>query len=178
DLHGHSNRSDGTGLPDDYLRYARAVAALDIVALSDHDHYGVEALDQHPEIWAELQAAAARFHEPGRFVTLPAYEWTSWLHGHRHVLYFEDHGELHSSLDPHHETPQQLWQALHGLPAITVAHHSAGEPVATNWEYAPDPVLEPVTEVMSVHGSSEADDSPERVAGFRASNSVRAALDR
>ena len=178
DLHGHSNRSDGTGLPDDYLAYARDVAALDVVALSDHDHYGVEALDVHPEIWSELQEAAARFHEPGRFVTLPAYEWTSWLHGHRHVLYFQDHGELYSSLDPHHETPEQLWQALHGVPAITVAHHSAGEPVATNWEYAPDPVLEPVTEVMSVHGSSEAEDSPDRVAGFRGSNSVRAALDR
>ena len=28
DLHGHSNFSDGTGLPEDYFVYARDVAAL------------------------------------------------------------------------------------------------------------------------------------------------------
>lgn len=178
DLHGHSNRSDGTGLPEDYLRYARDVAALDVVALSDHDHFGVQALDTHPEIWEGLQRETARFHEPGRFVTLVSYEWTSWLHGHRHVLYFEDEGELYSSIDPLYENPQQLWAALRGRDAITIAHHSAGDPIATNWDYAPDPILEPVTEIMSVHGSSEAPDSPELVAGFRAENDVRSALGR
>src|SRR5690606_27015830 len=39
DLHGHTNWSDGTGLPEDYFRYARDVAALDVVALTDHDHW-------------------------------------------------------------------------------------------------------------------------------------------
>src|SRR5262249_4893397 len=33
DLHGHSNLSDGTGIPEDYFRYARDVAALDVAAL-------------------------------------------------------------------------------------------------------------------------------------------------
>ena len=33
-------------------------------------------------------------------------------------------------------------------------------PIATNWNYPPDPELEPVTEIVSVHGSSEAADSP------------------
>ena len=31
--------------------------------------------------------------------------------------------------------------------------HSAGGPIATDWTFPPDPVLEPVTEVVSVHGS-------------------------
>ncbi len=178
DLHGHSNLSDGTGLPEDFFRYAREVAALDVVALSDHDHFGVLALDAHPAIWERLQDESARWNEPGRFLTLPSYEWTSWLHGHRHVLFFEERAELYSSVDPAYETPEQLWRALAGRDALTIAHHSAGAPVATNWNYAPDPLLEPVTEVMSVHGSSEAADSPELVAGFRGENSVRAALER
>lgn len=178
DLHGHSNLSDGTGLPEEYFHYARNVAALDIVALSDHDHFGVLALDTHPQLWESIERETARFHEPGRFVTLLAFEWTSWLHGHRHVLYFEERGEILSSIDPRYETPEQLWEALRRRSAITIAHHSAGAPVATNWNYAPDPILEPVTEIMSVHGSSEADDSPERVLGFRGDNSVRSALDR
>ncbi len=160
DLHGHSNFSDGTGLPEDYFLYARDVAGLDFAALTDHDHWGVEFLDENPDMWETLRAAAKQFHSPGRFVTLPGYEWTSWLHGHRHVLYFADDGPVLSSVDPNYETPDQLWEGLRGLPAMTFAHHSAGGPIGTNWNYAPDPELEPVTEIVSVHGSSEYGDAP------------------
>jgi len=178
DLHGHSNLSDGTGTPEDYFAYARDVAALDVVALTDHDHWGLRALSRHPEIWAEIQRQTERFHQPGRFVTLLGYEWTSWLHGHRHVLYFADRGEVLSSIDPAYETPSQLWQALRGRPALTFAHHSAGGPIATNWTYPPDPELEPVTEVVSVHGSSEAPDTPGMIYSPVPGNFVRDVLDR
>ncbi|MDP6762576.1 MAG: DUF3604 domain-containing protein [Planctomycetota bacterium] len=178
DLHGHSNFTDGTGLPEDYFRYARDVAALDLVALTDHDHYGMmHFLDARPQMWEEIRQQVEAFHDPGRFVTLLAYEWTNWIHGHRHVLYFEDEGEVLSALDERFDTPAELWDALRGLPALTMAHHSAGGPVATDWSFAPDPVLEPVTEVMSVHGSSEAEDSPSRIYSFLPGNSVRDALD-
>ena len=178
DLHGHSNRSDGTGTPEEYFTYARDVAALDVVALTDHDHWGLRPLSRHPEIWAEIGEQTERFHQPGRFVTLLGYEWTNWLHGHRHVLYFEDRGEVLSAVDPAYETPPQLWEALRGKPALTFAHHSAGGPIATNWEYPPDPELEPVTEVVSVHGSSEAPDAPHVIYSPVSGNFVRDVLDR
>jgi hypothetical protein len=178
DLHGHSNFSDGTGLPEDYFRYARDVAALDVVALTDHDHWGMRFIDRHPQLWEEIRRQTKAFHDPGRFVTLLGYEWTSWIHGHRHVLYFTDNGVVHSSLARATETPAQLWQALRGQQALTFAHHSAGGPIATNWTYAPDPVLEPLTEVVSVHGSSEALDSPGRIYSPVPGNFVRDALDR
>jgi hypothetical protein len=178
DLHGHSNFSDGTGLPRDYFRYARDVAALDVVALTDHDHWGMQFIDSHPKLWEEIRAQTRLFHEPGRFVTLLGYEWTSWIHGHRHVLYFSDEGEVHSSLDPKTDTPALLWKALSGQNALTFAHHSAGGPIPVNWSYAPDPLLEPVTEVVSVHGSSEAMDSPGRIYNPVPGNFVRDALDR
>lgn len=178
DLHGHSSLSDGTGTAEDYFRYARDVAALDVVALTDHDHWGILPLDSHPEMWEEITSQVRRFHEPGRFVTLLGFEWTNWLHGHRHVLYFEDEGVVYSSLSEQYESPTQLWDALRGKPVLTFAHHSAGGPIATNWTIPPDPVLEPLTEIVSVHGSSEAADAPNLIYDPQPGNFVRDALDR
>jgi len=176
DLHGHSGISDGTGAPKDYFRYARDVAGLDVVALTDHDHWGMQPLAVHPELWEEIRRETELFNRPGDFVTLLGYEWTSWIHGHRHVLYFSDHGRVLSSIDPAFESPLQLWDALRGKPALTFAHHSAGGPVATNWQIAPDPELEPVTEIVSVHGSSEALDSPAPIYSPVVGNFVRDVL--
>jgi len=178
DLHGHSNFSDGTGEPGEWFDYARYTAGLDFACLTDHDHFGVRFIDQSPELWDELRAAALAHHDPGRFVTLPGYEWTSWIHGHRHVVFFGETAELFSSVDENYQDPRQLWEALEGQPALTFAHHSAGDPIPTNWTFRPDPVLEPVTEVMSVHGSSEALDSPRTVRNPRPGNFVRDVLDR
>ena len=178
DLHGHSGLTDGTGTPEDYFRFAREAAALDVVALTDHDHWGMKPLAVHPELWQEIQRQTELFHQPEEFVTLLGYEWTSWIHGHRHVLYFSDQGELYSSVSEDYETPAQLWQALRGQQALTFAHHSAGGPIATNWDYPPDPELEPVTEIVSVHGSSEATDAPGRIYSPVEGNFVRDVLDR
>jgi hypothetical protein len=178
DLHGHSQLSDGTGTPEDYFRYARDVADLDVSALTDHDHWGLRFLDRDPAMWKRIVETVKRFHEPGRFVTILGYEWTNWLHGHRHVLYFADDGPVVSSLDPATDDPAELWAALAGLPALTFAHHSAGGPISTDWSFVPDPRIEPVTEIVSVHGSSEAMDSPGRIYSPVEGNFVRDVLDR
>jgi hypothetical protein len=178
DVHGHSNLSDGTGTPEDYYRYARDVAALDVAALTDHDHWGMPFLDETPAHWARIEQATRGFHDPGRFVTLLGYEWTSWIWGHRHVLHFEDAATIKSSVDERFDSPPELWEALRGAPALTFAHHSAGAPVAIDWRIAPDPELEPITEIVSVHGSSESFDSPWAVSGMIEGNTVRDALGR
>jgi len=179
DFHGHSQISDGTGTPADYYAYARDVAALDVVALTDHDHWGERKLDTDPETWELIRDTVREFHDPGRFVALLGYEWTSWIHGHRHVLGFDEELSLNvlSSMDPAYETPRQLWDALEGQPALTFAHHSAGGPIATNWTYRPDPILEPVTEIVSVHGVSEALDAEHAIYSPRPGNFVRDVLD-
>lgn len=177
DLHGHSNYSDGTGLPEDYFRYARDVAGLDVIVLTDHDHFGVPFLDAAPERWAEIREQVEAFDEPGRFVALLGFEWTSWLYGHRHVVYFDGKGEVLSSVGASTTTPRELWDALKGRVALTFAHHSAGAPVAIDWSFVPDPEVEPVTEVSSVHGSSEAADSPSLIRGSIRGNFVRDQLD-
>jgi hypothetical protein len=158
--------------------YARDVAALDVAALTDHDHWGMLFLDDDASLWEEIRKQARRFHEPGRFVTFLGFEWTNWAHGHRHVLYPGDDGRVISSIVPSYETPTGLWEALRGTNAITIAHHTAGEPVAVNWAIPPDPEFETVAEIVSVHGSSEARDSPATVRGAWPGHFVRDALDR
>ena len=180
DLHGHSHYSDGTGTPAQWFRYARDIAGVDFAALTDHDHWGLPSLDERPDLWEDVQAQVAAFHTPGRFVTMLGFEWTSWVYGHRHVLRFADRGPLLSWIDRETETPEQLWAALRagGGDVLTFAHHSAGDPVATDWTFPPDPVLEPVTEIVSVHGSSESADTPFPIEAARAGNHVRDALAR
>jgi hypothetical protein len=178
DLHGHSALSDGTGTPEEYLRYARDVAALDVIALTDHDHWGMVFLDESRENQQRIFEATERFNAPGSFVAISGYEWTSWIYGHRHVLRFDGEVQVISSLDPATETPQQLWRALEGQAALTFAHHSAGGPIAIDWTIPPDPRFEPVTEIASVHGSSESPDTPLPIYDAVANNWVRDALAR
>lgn len=160
DPHGHGDLSDGTGRPADWYRYAQDVAALDFAALTEHDHWGPWPLDTRPDLWAEIQAAARAAHEPGRFVTFVGYEWTSWIHGHRHVLFPGDGGTMFSSLSEATDTPAELVEALRPLGAVAIPHHPAGGPVAVDASETWDPEVVPVVEVASVHGSSEADDVP------------------
>ncbi|MEM1207317.1 MAG: DUF3604 domain-containing protein [Acidobacteriota bacterium] len=179
DLQNHSALSDGTGAPEDLYRYARDVAALDVVSITDHDHWGMRFLDQNQEIWRGSLAVGERFHQPGSFVTLPGFEWTSWLHGHRYVLFFDSEDALMvSSVTAPSDHPDELWGALADRRALTLAHHSAGAPIATDWTIPPDPRFETLTEIVSVHGSCESLDSPRPIRGFVAGNGVRDALAR
>lgn len=178
DLHGHSNFSDGTGRPDEYFRYARDVSGLDVVSLTDHDHWGMEPLVESPDHWQEIQAQTKRFHDPGRFVTLLGFEWTNWIFGHRHVLFFEDTGFLVDSVDEKTDEPGELWEALDPETTMTVAHHPAGGPVPIDWTIPPDPRFETLVEIVSVHGSSEAADSPGLIRNAREGHFARDALDR
>jgi hypothetical protein len=176
DLQVHTSLSDGSGSLDDAYAYARDVAGLDAVAVTDHDHWGMELLDEHPEVWAQVVDAADRWNAPGAFVTFPGFEWTSWLYGHRHVLYVGAPGPVVSSLPVATRDPAGLWRALEPYDALTIAHHSAGGPVATDWRFRGDPSVEPMTEIVSVHGSSESEDTPVRIYDFVAGNTVRDAL--
>ena len=65
DLHGHSNLSDGTGTPDDYYRYARDVAGLDVAALTDHDHWGFPSSTSRPTCGARSRPPRSASTSPG-----------------------------------------------------------------------------------------------------------------
>lgn len=107
DIHCHSNLSDGVPLiePEEELRRARDVEDLDFAALSDHAgwcfinlHYylgmgfAIYSEETAQEKWNTIVDLTREFYEPGRFVTLAGYEWSSTSgKGHRN-LYFESDG--------------------------------------------------------------------------------------
>ncbi len=75
DLHAHSSYSDGTMVPEAAFDYARNTTLLDVFALTDH----LEKLTDAE--WADVREQADKANQEGRFVTLPAMEWTKAL-GH------------------------------------------------------------------------------------------------
>jgi len=152
DIHGHSRLSDGTGTPEDFYRYAREVSGLEIAALTDHADFGTIRIEA--EVWERITAAANRAYQPGKFVTLVGFEWTSWVYGHRNVYYRGEGGPIFSSLDPESDTPQKLWKLLEPYPAMTIAHHAGGGPIAVDWEIPPGEI-ERLVEISSIHGTSE-----------------------
>ena len=159
DLHGHSSFSDGTGEPEEYFAYGRDVAMLDVCVLTDHDYWGFHQPDENRAVWDRLRRAAEEAHRPGTFVTLGGYEWTNWDFGHKHVLFRSTEGApLYSARHAETDTPEELWAALRATgdahPALTLAHHPGGGPVATDWDHH-DPELERLVEISSIHGISE-----------------------
>ena len=68
-FHAHSSLSDGAGPPADAFTYARDVAGIDILALSDHTHM------TSASEWSYLGTQAATFTEDGSFVALRSQEF-------------------------------------------------------------------------------------------------------
>lgn len=178
DLHGHSNYSDGTGVPEDYFRYARDVARLDVVALTDHDNWGYEPLSKSTRLQTQILDVVRRFHEPGKFVTIAGYEWTNWTYGHMHVLFAEDDQTL---IIPWNEPlgidPETLWNALGSRDCITIPHHTGGGPIPFYWKFY-NPQFVPVVEITSVHGVSERMGHPQGIDSPVKSGMVQSALAR
>ncbi len=83
DLHGQSGETIGTNRARDYFAFARDLAFLDAVGHQGNDFQITAAL------WRELDSLCARFDEPGRFVTVPGYEWSgnTGLGGDRNVYF-------------------------------------------------------------------------------------------
>jgi len=154
DIHAHSSLSDGTGHPRDLYAYARDVSGLDVCVVTDHDAHGLAPLAGAP--WDTVRAATAAFHDPGTFVTLLGYEWTSWTWGHRNVYYPGERGEVFSFADGGSDSPAELWERIAPFGGITIPHHPGGGPVPVDWSVPAPEERETVVEICSIHGSSEA----------------------
>jgi hypothetical protein len=96
DLHGQSEETVGTNTIDDYYAFARDYALLDISAHQGNDFQVTDAL------WEAINHRSATYHEPGRFVTFPGYEWSANtpLGGDRNVYLSHEGGRIvHSCAD-------------------------------------------------------------------------------
>jgi hypothetical protein len=159
DLQGHSGLTDGSATPEEYYAYAKYVSCLDVCSLTDHDAHGLLPIDRNSYIWDRIVTTTNSFNSPGEFVTFVGYEWTSWTYGHRHVLFPGDEGKIFSFRDPISDTPDKLGELLVPWKAIAIPHHPGGGPIAVDWDHHSDK-YEPLVEICSVHGNSDAPGEP------------------
>ena len=149
DTHAHSGFAEGIGTPERLMVWARDDARLDYVTHSEHDIW----MDDYE--WSVLQDNVRRFSRDGEFVAFLGYEWTvqSTQGGHHNVLFRTPDGRRRI---PAQEfgTLSALYQGLRTYhdpnDVVVIPHaHQAGD-YRQN-----DPLLAPLVEIMSQHGSFE-----------------------
>ena len=140
----------------DYFDYAVDVSGVDFAGFQRNDS------GHSTDAYEIQQAEEKRYHQPGRFVPLPGFEWSGNLAaGGHHNVYFG-----------RYDLPMKRWRGsdLLGrdgetdLPHVKDLHdfyrgtdtvitpHVGGQHADLQWH---DPTLEPAVEVTSTHGSFE-----------------------
>ncbi|MFO7945583.1 MAG: DUF3604 domain-containing protein, partial [Armatimonadota bacterium] len=149
DLHCQSMwHSDSIGTPDENYEYARDIAGLDFMALTD-------AGGCYKEGWQDTQEAAQRHYEPGEFVAFKAFEYGG-PQGHRNIIYRGC--EIEPTLDdlPSGDA-EGMFEYFSGRDdIISIPHHTK---VWTDWDFY-DPELEPIVEAYSCWGSGVEHNDP------------------
>ena len=85
DLHNHTLFSDGRG-PAEQAFASMREAGLDVAAITDHSFGECDPANTIAgEDWVELGALADAADEPGRFVAIRGFEWSSHTIGHMNV---------------------------------------------------------------------------------------------
>lgn len=175
DLHSHCEVGYGHGTIEEALANARQ--QLDFVAVTPHAHWHDMPVDDPrltalvayhrrgfkatANLWDHYSRQTEKYHEPGRFVTFPAFEWHSCRYGDHNVYFRDGKGEIirASDLPDLRQSLRQL--AADGRPAMAIPHHigyRAGfRGIA--WEHF-DPEFSPVVEALSMHGAAEHTEGP------------------
>ena len=149
DTHGHSGFAEGVGTPDRFMAWARDDARLDYVTHSEHDIW----MDDFE--WRVLIDNVGRFSEEGEFVAFLGYEWTiqNTQGGHHNVLF--------RTADGRRRVPAQEFGTLSLLYQGLREHHDPKDVVVIPHAHQAgdyrlnDPLLEPLVEIMSQHGTFE-----------------------
>lgn len=157
DLHGQSGETIGMGTAEEYFRYARDKAFIDMVGHQGNDFQITDGF------WKHLNELTAQFDQPGKFVCLPGYEWSgnTGMGGDRNLFYRHEGrpirrsshilAEGQTSTDAVY-TADKLFEALSGEECRVIAH--VGGRYA-DIKYAHDGRIERSVEVHSTWGTFE-----------------------
>ena len=159
DLHGHTGVSDGLGKDAvEYFEFGRAVAGLDIIALTDHGYRD----------WPANIQAVKDFYDPGEYVTILALEGGG-PSSHTNLYYRQDDADhilgwpanypslLDTALNQYNSDPDN--------PGVMAAPHHFTYDVGTNGEHLYpfeqwDGRVARFVEVYSSHGTNEFKGNP------------------
>ncbi len=86
DLHAQTAGTVGTGSEEEYFSFGRDVARLDFISHQGND------FQMDDDYWQHLNQIVKHFHEEGRFVVFPGYEWSANTPagGDRNVFYRQE----------------------------------------------------------------------------------------
>ncbi len=158
DLHGQSGESIGLTTSRDYFEFARNKSFLDVTGHQANDFQVNNAF------WKYLNELTAEFHEDGRFVVFPGYEWSgnTAVGGDRNVFFRTEGRQIRrsshalledrSDLDTDASSAAQLFEDLQGEDCVVYAH--VGGRYADIMQ-AHDPRLETAMEIHSAWGTFE-----------------------
>jgi len=164
ELHCHSFYSDGHSTKEELYSFLRDVALLDFAGITDHDVEADSNDNTNREMWLKTQETSTEFHESGKFVTFPGWEWSPHRYAINGSHLYGDHNVFYAKEDPsrillsagtgEYNSTEKLYKGLDTLSdkAIVIPHvgGSVGQ-----WDIHSDK-WQPMGEIYSVHGSFEA----------------------
>jgi hypothetical protein len=160
DLHAQSGETIGSGSALAYMEYGRDYAFLDMIGHQGND------FQITPEFWSRLNCLMSEWNEPGRFVTLPGYEWSgnTALGGDRNIFYRNESLPIrrssHALVADRSDVETDCWDARALFAALgpdysqTVVWAHCGGRYA-DIAYAHDHALERSVEIHSSWGTFE-----------------------
>jgi len=170
DLHEHSDVSicnrNGDQSIDESYQHMRDIARHDFACTTDHGY------NINPYLWSYTAKQVRVNHDPERFLTFLAEEWTSTFeeYSEKHPYGFYGHHNLILA-DPYfprwwnarnYQTPAQVWEDLRKMDAnfIHIPHQLADTGnVPTDWDFT-DEEAQPVAEIFQIRGSYEYKGTP------------------
>jgi len=175
DLHDHTDmsvcqRQKNPPVRENY-QTKRDIERLDFTAITDHGY------NLDPPQWAFCGEQVRANHDPGRFVTFLAEEWTSdhvpydpprrapvidsnktadlRRYGHHNIIFLDPHYPLFYDSRDGNITPKQVWDGIRDTDAVFIPHQLAdlgNRP--TDWTVH-DERHQPLAEIFQQRGSYE-----------------------
>jgi len=162
DIHGHTILTDGVRSPEEYYYFGRDEAFLDICALSDHPEFYLTDY-----MWDYFTAVTNGFNNPGRFVTLQAFEWTNYDTGHRCLYFPADKIPCIRSTDSKYSTLESMYKFVRENRGLAIVHHPATKQFPCDWSMNIDDEVERLLEVYSCWGTSERPVGPDNIRAIK-----------
>ncbi|MEP7365020.1 MAG: DUF3604 domain-containing protein [Acidobacteriota bacterium] len=157
DLHNHIQVDDGhEGSVDQLFTIHRDRFGSDFAATTSHGDSNKLLLSElaHNDLGTET------LNTPGRFVTIPGFEWTQGDYvipraGHRHVIYETAGGPLYRPTEGTSDSIREFTDLMSKTNGLLFAHHvSRASAGGTDWSYT-NIRVEPAVEMASSWGRFE-----------------------
>lgn len=177
DLHCHDFLSEAEGYTDNLYKWAIEDKKLDFISVVPQSHGWHDN-----ETWTVVKYMNERFHEDGKFIPFPGFEWQHTGYGDK-VIHFLGGDQPYLPVDDErYQSAAGLYNALRNSDALVISHHPSypeGSWCSSTDFEAVETDVERLVEIWSMHGSSEGYDLSDRPLGkFDPNRFVMAALKR